>query len=296
MNLAAILRDSWRITWKNWGLWLLQLLLLFVFVPAMTLSGGFGGVAAWVALPMPGRAPFWLRQLRELPAAAWIGIAAAALLVLAATTAVSWMLQAATMRGAAMAAERGSFSVVEALKLGRQRVISLLTLSLTFGAIIGALGLMPPLLIILFSKRFEFAVTMINSTQTLLLPVNMILGVALLLVMMSVSLEDLKPGAAFKRGWKVFSAGWWAFVFVFGIAFVLSLLGSMIVTVTALALLVPGLMLLAVSTPLGAIALVIGGLLLTPIAVFLFIFIAVFTLVLYTLVYREAARLTTATT
>jgi Flp pilus assembly protein TadB len=70
----------------------------------------------------------------------------------------------------------------------------------------------------------------------------------------------------------------------------------MIVTVTALALLVPGLMLLAISIPLGAIALVIGGLLLTPLAVFLFIFIAVFTLVLYTLAYREAARLTTATT
>jgi hypothetical protein len=114
--------------------------------------------------------------------------------------------------------------------------------------------------------------------------------------MMSVALEDFKPGAAFKRGWKVFSAGWWAFVFVFGIAFVLSLLGSMIVTATALALLVPGLMLLAVSTPLGAIALVIGGLLLTPLAVFLSIFIAVFTLVLYTLAYREAARLITATT
>src|SRR3990172_2185487 len=193
----------------------------------MTLSGGFGGVAAWVALPMPGRAPFWLRQLRELPAAAWIGIAAAALLVLAARTAVSWMLQAATMRGAAMAAERGSFSVVEALKLGRQRLISLLTLSVIFGAIIGALGLLPLLIIILLGSRFEFAITLMNGAQTLL---------------------------------------------------------------------VPGLMLLAVSTPLGAIALVIGGLLLTPLAGFLFTFIAVFTLVLYTLAYREAARLTTATT
>ncbi|MEK7311427.1 MAG: hypothetical protein AAB382_05615, partial [Chloroflexota bacterium] len=255
MNLAAVLRDSWRITWKNWGLWLLQLLLLLVFAPAIALSSSFGGVAALVALPIPGRAPFWLRQLRELPVAAWIGIAAAALLVLAATTAVSWMLQAATMRGAAMAAERGSFSVVEALKLGRQRLISLLTLSVIFGAIIGALGLMPPLLIILFSKRFEFAITLMNGAQTVLLPVNTVLGLVLLIVMMSVSLEDLKPGAAFKRGWKVFSAGWWAFVFVFGIAFALSFAVTLIVTAAALVLLVPGLVALAASIPLGAILL-----------------------------------------
>src|SRR5574337_396540 len=88
----------------------------------------------------------------QIPGLTWAGIAVVALIVLVATTCVSWIVQAASMRGAAMAADKGSFTLSEALRLGRQRLVSLLKLSLTFGVLITALGLAPPLLILLVGQ------------------------------------------------------------------------------------------------------------------------------------------------
>src|SRR5574337_1815980 len=99
MNIALVLRDSWRITWKHWRLWVLNLLLFVVFAPASTLAGGFGAVAGLLAVPFPGHQAAWMRQLRQIPGLTWAGIAVVALIVLVATTGVSWIVQAASMRG-----------------------------------------------------------------------------------------------------------------------------------------------------------------------------------------------------
>lgn len=294
MNIALVLRDSWRITWKHWRLWVLNLLLFVVFAPASTLAGGFGAVAGLLAVPFPGPQAAWMRQLRQIPGLTWAGIAVVALIVLVATTCVSWIVQAASMRGAAMAADKGSFTLSEALRLGRQRLVSLLKLSLTFGVLITALGLAPPLLILLVGQGSPAGLMLINGMQTFLAPLSFVLGIALLLVMMSIALEDLKPGAAFKRGWQVFGAGWWAFAFVLGITIVLTLIAAVVVGVLVIPLAV-GVTLIAAGPPAVGWAIVLAdGLIILAVSGPMFLFIAVFTIVLYTLTYREAARLTAA--
>ncbi len=291
MNLSLIIRDSWRITWRCWQLWLINLLLFTAFIPAGLLAGGIGAAAALISLPFPGPAPLWLRQLRGIPALSWAGIVVIALIVLVITTTISWMFQAASMRGAAMAAERGTFSLMEALALGRQRIISLMQLSLTFGIIIAALSLIPPFALILLAGRFEFGIQLMNLGQALLAPVNMLAGIALMLVMMSIALEDLKPSAAFKRAGKVFRVGWWGFVFVFG--------ATIAMTIAIIIFLAPFFFIpiffivpLSIASPLaGLLATLACFGVLVPIGIALMLFIAVFTIVLYTLTYREAARL-----
>ena len=292
MNTGLLLRDSWRITWRNWPLWLLILVMFVVFLPATVLSGAFGAVAALVTLPMAGPLPRWMNQFRDIPVWAWLLIAVAALALLVISTAISWLLQAAAMRGAAIAAERGTFALSEALRLGGRRVINLLTLSFTFGLLITAMGLLPPLVIILLAGRFEFGVQLMQLAQTGLAPLNVVLGVVLLLVMMSVALEDVGPGAAFGRAWRVFRSGWWGFVLALGIAVAASLaLALLSVPVVVLLIVVTvGLSLLNSPVVLAVVLLLACGLL-GPIGLFLMLFTAVYTLVLYTLTYRGAAQL-----
>src|SRR5689334_12049666 len=122
MNIGDILRNSWRLTWRGWQLWVLMLLQLIAFTPAVILAGGFGGMAGALLVQLPERPPPFVTQLRLIPAWTWIMVALVVLGVLVVTSALSWMLQAAAMRGAALALEKGSFTLGEALNLGRQRV------------------------------------------------------------------------------------------------------------------------------------------------------------------------------
>jgi hypothetical protein len=108
---------------------------------------------------------------------------------------------------------------------------------------------------------------------------------------MSIALEDFSPRAAFGRAGNVFRKGWWAFLLVLG----LSLLS---VTITACIVIVPiffafPVILLNPDAGLWAtgILLVVGVLC----GLFFFLFTVVFTQTLYTLIYREAARLASAT-
>jgi hypothetical protein len=290
--MGNLLRESWRITWRNRGLWLLTLLMFVAFLPASALSGAFGGVAALVTLPMSDPLPRWMIQLRDMPVWAWLLITAAALIVLVICTAMSWLLQAAAMRGAAMAAERGTFALGEALRLGRRRALNLLTLSFTFGLLIIALGLLPPLALILLAGRFAFGVQLMQLAQTGLAPLNVALGVVLLLVMMSVALEDVGPGKAFGRAWRVFRSGWWGFALALGIALLASFALALLSLPVAVLLIVVAVGLSLLNSPaILVVALLLACGVFGPIGLFLMLFTAVYTLVLYTLTYRGAARM-----
>lgn len=286
MNIGEILRNTWRLTWRLWQLWVLMLLLLIVFTPSIVLAAGFGGLAGALLTPLPGPMP-GVDQLRQLPAWLWIIAAVVILAVLVVTTALSWMLQAAAMRGAALAMERGSFSLGEALTLGRQRVSSLLKLSLTFGALIAALGILPPLIVILLADQSSFGLQWLQTFQALLTPVNTVLSIVLLLVMMSVALENLRPRQAFRRAWRIFRLGWWGFLLVYGISFVPAVI-VVLLLLPVIILLVMSLTLAPDLLPLLALA---TGVFCSPILLILILFISVFTLILYTLTYQSAARL-----
>ncbi|MBI5714639.1 MAG: hypothetical protein HZC38_14655 [Chloroflexi bacterium] len=196
MNINAILRSTIRITFTAYPLWILNLLLIIVFIPAMALAGGLGGASAVMAFESPTAfTPAWQRTLRDLPFYVWLIIGFVAWIALVITTAISWILQASSMHGTSIAADKGSVSFKEALSLGKQRMMSLLTLSVIFGMVIGGVSLLPPLIVLFF--RGSLGVGFETFLQTALAPINFILGIVLLLAMMSIALEDLKPGAAF---------------------------------------------------------------------------------------------------
>lgn len=291
MNIDSILRSTFRITFTAYPLWILNLMLMIVFIPALTLAGGLGGVSAVIAFESPTAfTPAWQHTLRDLPFYVWLIIGFVAWIALVITTAISWMLQASSMHGTAIAAEKGTVSLIEAMNLGKQRVMSLLTLSLIFGMLIGGLSLLPPLIALFF--RGSLGLGFESFLQTALAPINFVLGIVLLLAMMSIALEDLKPGAAFKRGFSVFKTGWWAFIFVIATS---GLVGGGVALVAAILIGVPvlvGLLIMIVSPPIGIIVTVIGLIIVGIIVLVLMIFTAVFTIVLYTLTYKEAAHIT----
>src|SRR3989338_5979804 len=203
MNLASILRAAWRIAWRTWPLWVLNLLIFFGVVPAVGLAGVIGATGGLLAAPGALRRFPFLAPLERLPLWAWAAIGLAAVVSLIFASFWSWTLQAAAMRGTAIAAERGQVSLIEALHLGRRRFLNLLLLSLTFGAWSSVLGVRPPVVGLFLARRFEWLLGLMNTLQAGLAPVNAVLSVVIFLVMMSIALEDLNPVKAAGRAWQV---------------------------------------------------------------------------------------------
>jgi hypothetical protein len=291
MNVGQILRDSWRITIHNWPLWLLTAGLAITFVPAFTLGGALGGMAAVVTLPARGFEPEWLARLRMLPAWQIVAGWAAALMVMVLTGALAYLLQAAVIRGAALAAEHGRVSLGAALHLGWRRVLNILGLSLTLGTVILVLGLLPWLGVILVNQHLGPAgASLLHVVQALSSPVSPALGMALFLMLMAFAVEDVRPRAAPGRAWAVFRKGWWAFLLVVGLSLALAI--PVVVLALPVALIVP--LAFVANRVLGALVGLLcgGGAGLIGAAYLILTF--VFTTVLYTLVYRAAARLADA--
>lgn len=285
MNLPALLAQTWRITWRNWRLWVLNLALFVVALPTFTLGGALGGLGAMLAVPSQAGPTDWLTPLRAIPGWAWLIISFITLVLVVLTSAVTWLLQAAAMRGAAIAAERGTFTLREALHLGGPRVVSIVQLSLTLGFLLGLLSLAPfPLLFI--ARNSPLGLPLMEMAQVGLAPFNTTLSVALLLIMMSVALEDLRPRAALHQAWRVFGQGWWAFLLVIAFS---SLPGFAIALLTIPAVIVAVVTLRLAPALLPGVALGLCACL-GPLILGLILFTAVFTVVLYTLVYRAATQ------
>jgi hypothetical protein len=293
MNISDLIQRAWRITRTNRWVWVLSGLVWVTLLPSLLLSGVLGGAAGIMAIP-PARGPVpdYVAQIRATPPGVWLGLGAAAIVLLIITNAITYILQAAVMRGAALAAERTEpVSVREALQLGRERVLRLLRLSLTLGAALALLALGPVLAQLAFGEAWGAVGGMLFSTgQATLSLITTALSIGLLLVFLAIAVEDVRLRAAPGRAWAVLRKGWWAFVLVFlisaapGVA--LALLFLPLIFVLAFAMLEP----LA-----GGALLVLCCALLGPLGFGLLLVVAVFTNTLYTLVYRAAAQLADAT-
>jgi hypothetical protein len=268
----------------------LILVMFIVFLPSIILSAAIGGLSALVALPLPSTPGSdsldWLNRLRQIPAWIWLILAVSGIILLVVTTAASWCLQAAAIRGAAMAADQRNPSITEMLDLGPQRFANIIKLSGLFGLLISLLAFLPPLILLLLPQN-ELVHALTNLAQVSLAPVNMVFGLAILLLMMAIALEDLQPKAAFGRAWQIFKAGWWGFLLVY----VLTFLAGLVVIFLAIPLIfvVP----FAFLSKVGWLIPLSCGTLLLPVVLFTLAFTSVFTLVMYTLTYREASRVIT---
>ena len=287
MNINSIFRETWRITWHCWTLWLLSGLMFLVMAPALILAAAFGGLAGLASAPGPYRlgADF----LYRLPVWGWIVIAGAIWLALVVMTLLTSILQTATVRGAILAADQCAVTLRGALLIGRQRLGSLVKLGLTFGVLMMALALLPPLAAILMavaSRGQADTLGLLQISQTGLAPFSSVLGVAAFLLILVVAVEDLTPLRAARRSWSVLRHGWWGFLFVWGISAVPALVGG--VLLMPLAVGVP----LAFAFPNFWVVPALCGAVTVPVLLFILLFTAVFSTTMYTLVYRAAARLT----
>ena len=287
-----MLRSSLRIALRTPQLWLLTLLLYCVLLPAFLLAGGFGAATAILTTPPQGYGTAAVfSPLQRLPVAGWIAFFLVTLLILTATSLLSWAIQAAMVRASDAAAEGRPVSIRASLQLGKQRWQSLAKLALTFGLIIQVLGILPLVLVIAFAGSGMERAGMLSLAQTVLLPVNTVLGVILFLLTMSIALEDVRPRAAIQRVWKLMRGSWWGF-----------LLAYLLQTILALGFAIPLAFLVAI-----AVFLFISGWFLqssleyvlaaaicvfsTPVALALLTFIMVFSTVFFTQVYRAASTL-----
>ncbi len=284
MDVLQIFQLSWRITWRQWRLWALMLIMLVVFLVTAILSSALSGLTSVVTLPAVGNLPDWMPKLPEAPIWLWIVIALASLPGLVVTTAVTWVLQATAMRGIAIAADQGGFTLREALSLGKTRFASILKLSIAYTVIIAVLAFFP-LLIWLVLPKGPGAAQFITLVKTTLSPLNTVLSIALLLMMMSVALENLKPRAAMGRAWQIFRSSWWGFLLVFA----LSVVGAMLPALIFVPMIVIGF--LAFIYEWGLIVPAACCAVSSPVGLFVFIFTTIYTTALYTLIYRATAQL-----
>jgi hypothetical protein len=284
MNIGEIFRESWRITTRCWKLWLLMLVVFFAFVPTLVLTGGITGAATLLSQDLFGFQTEFLPVFGSLSPMEWILILLAVLVLVMVSAAVSWIFQAAAMRASIMAAEGSPISMKNALGLGHGRFIHILKLSVMFGFVLAFLGLMPVVPDLLLEGT-SFEAIFKGAAQISMLPVNTILGLVVLLVLMSVALEEVTPRRSFGRAWQVFKKGWWGFLFVMAATLALSILPVL--------LLVPLLFLAIIALVLetGWMLFLAATLVLAPLSLGVSLFSAVFTLVMYTLIYRSAAKL-----
>lgn len=297
MNLLAILRNSWFITWRTGSLWLLTVLMLVTFLPVGVLTLAFSAVANLASFDDPTLTTLLNtfpqtqdldEQIQAASMLRWIGLAVVALVALVGATTLSLIIQAASMRGVVRAAEGNQVSLRAVLSLGRARTFNIFKLSSVFGLVIALLGVLPTLALLWVGKSAPVGVALIHLVQTGLTPVTLFLNLLLLLLIMSIALEDFTPRAAFGRAGNVFKKGWWAFLLVIGLSGV-AVFVSFAIFVIPPFVVMPLVFFdptLGVYATLGTLA--CGGLF----ALFFFIFTVVFTQALYALVYREAARLT----
>ena len=291
MNPIAILRDSVRITFRAGPAWVLAFLLCLVMIPALLLAGGLGAILSYGMMPTQ-ESPLAVLDLPlpDFSTTDWLLFLGLTLCMLTVLSLLTWAVQAAMIRAADAAADGKRLTVLGALHLGRRRWVSLLKLAFSFGLIIQALGIFPALLSVFLRENTAWGSAVAPLVQTFLSPFNLVLGVLVFLLMMSIALEDSRPKAAFRRIGTLIRSGWWGFLIAYAVQAVLAL---MIACLFAFILAVVGFLFLVAwlsGSPAGA---VIGGLiclLASPVGLALLAFVLVFSTVFFTLTYRAAAE------
>ena len=291
LNPFAVIRESIRITLRSGTLWAVTFLLYPVMIPAFVLSAGIGAVTSYTIFSGMGIPSLeFLRPLENLPAGAWAALLLAALILLMLFSLMSWGIQVAMIRMADAAADGKRLSVVDSLRLGRQRWISLTKLALTLGLLLQAAGVVPPVLVLLAGKNSSLGITLVQASQTFLTPFSAILGILVFLLTMSVALEDTRPRMAIARVWTLVRTSWLGFFLAYLLQALLALavafIFAAVLAVVVLILMFGAMTDSGVETVLAAAICLIAS----PAGLGLLTFILVFSTVFFTLVYRAAAR------
>jgi hypothetical protein len=284
-----LIRRAWTITRHSPALWVLHVVLGLVGVPALVLGALVGGLFSlrdtWPAnWPMPQV----LVPAANLPQLQLVMLWLVGLVLLIVTSAASGVLIGAIMRGVGLAgAGQVHVSWRACWSLGAARVRRILLFSLVVGVATSLLAWVPVALP-LAAPGSPLLNALSSVLQLGLGWVQAALAVALTIVLISVSVEDIGEREAPGRAWQIFKAGWWGFLLVFSMNLfeTVALAGVIAVAVVGAVLALAYAPSIEAGTPL-AIGVLLAS---TPFLVFISLFSLTFSNVLYALVYRSAAQ------
>jgi hypothetical protein len=248
-----------------------------------------GATVSAALLPGKGTSPISVDfPILDFSGGQWAVFLLVTLLALTASSLLAWAVQSAMIRAADAAADGKPISSLDALRLGRRRWESLLKLAVTFGVVIQALGILPALIALFLQKNTAWGAAAAPLMQTFLAPLNLVLGILVFLLMMSIALEEARPRAALRRIADLVRSAWWGFLLAYIVqailALAIALVFAFLLALTGFLFLTP----LWIDSPVGAEIGAAICLLASPVGLILIAFTLVFSTVYFTLTYRAA--------
>jgi hypothetical protein len=284
MDAMQIFRNSWRITWQNWRLWVIIFLMLITFTPSLVISMSFSFLVQSVHMPPELTEPFIrINPIYSFSERTISVLAIAGLSVMVVSLSLSWILQAAAMRITYQAVEGKKLNLKQAFDIGRDRFINIIKLSIVFGLIIAGIAYTPVLLFIIAPAGTP-AEILFRLLQPIIGPINMVLNFVVLLLLMAVALDKSGAQDSIGRAWNVFKSGW--------VHFVVVIVGTSILTIFLGLLVIPLMVALVILIIIDASPIVLGsaGFIIGLLIMGILLFQGVFSLVIYTVTYRASSK------
>jgi hypothetical protein len=205
MDISAIFKRAWEITWKHKGLWVLGIL-------ANCSGGGSRGSSNVSRIPEyrfeGGEFPQIERWFHSVPEEAWIGIAIAILSGLLLLALVFWVLAAIGNGGLIaafqMAETGGTVTLAGAFQQGISYFWKLLVIQLILG-VASFIVLLPAIVggILLSVFTLGLGLLCLIPFLCLLIPLGIALTIFTLLTQIALIVEQLDIVSAFQRAWEV---------------------------------------------------------------------------------------------
>jgi hypothetical protein len=300
MDLSAIFKRAWEITWKHKGLWLLGIL-------ANCSGGGSQGSSNATRIPQynidGGEFPQIERWLQSIPEETWIVIGIAVVCAILLLALLFWVLAAigngGLIAGFQIAETEGAVTLASAFQMGIKYLWKLLLIQIILG--LASLLILAPLIIgiiILSILTLGIGLICLIPLLCLLVPLGIVISIYTLITQIALIVEELDIAAAFRRAWEVLRSNPGE-VLIMGIilgvgGFIVGLILAMPFVLMALPLLTGVLVGTEISSIAGITITAIGILLYLPILLVAGGIIRTFITGSWTLTYRELMGAKTA--
>jgi len=208
MDISAIFKRAWEITWKHKGLWVLGIL---------ANCSGSGSQGSSNASRMPqysvggGEFPQIEHWLQSIPEGAWIAFGIAVVCGMLLLALVFWVLAAigngGLIAGFQMAETGETVTLASAFQQGIRYFWKLLVIQLILG--LASLVVFFPMIFggaIMSILTMGVALICLIPLICLLIPLGIAITIYTLLTQIALIVEELDIVAAFKRAWEVFRA------------------------------------------------------------------------------------------
>jgi hypothetical protein len=206
MDLSAIFKRAWEITWKFKGLWVLGIL--------ANCSGGGGSQGSSNVSRIPeyrfdgSEFPQFERWIQSIPEETWIAVGIAVFLGVVLLVLIFWVLAAigngGLIAGFQMAETGETVTLASAFQMGIRYFWKLLVIQLILG-LASFLVLAPVIVggVLITFLTFGFGLICLTPLLCLLVPLGIALSIYTMLTQIALIVEELDITTAFKRSWEI---------------------------------------------------------------------------------------------